>query len=82
MSLPPFRADQVGSLLRPAALSDTRARWRAGEVDAATLRSAIIENLLELQALGERELCEQRYAKFRRMGRFLDASSPEGARTA
>ena len=39
MSKPPFRADQVGSLLRPAALSDTRARWRAGEVDAATLRS-------------------------------------------
>ncbi len=49
---------------------------------AATLRSALIENLLELQALGERELCEQRYAKFRRMGRFLDAGTPEGARIA
>jgi 5-methyltetrahydropteroyltriglutamate--homocysteine methyltransferase len=33
----PFRADQVGSLLRPASLAETRARWRRGEVDAATL---------------------------------------------
>jgi acetyl-CoA carboxylase carboxyl transferase subunit alpha len=49
---------------------------------AATLRRAITENLSELQALSERELCDQRYAKFRRMGRFLDASAPEGARTA
>ena len=35
----PFRADQVGSLLRPASLAETRARWRRGEVDAATLKS-------------------------------------------
>jgi 5-methyltetrahydropteroyltriglutamate--homocysteine methyltransferase len=37
---PPFRADQVGSLLRPAALARTRAAHRQGEVDAATLRAA------------------------------------------
>jgi len=37
---PPFRADQVGSLLRPAALADTRARWRQGAVSAAALRAA------------------------------------------
>jgi 5-methyltetrahydropteroyltriglutamate--homocysteine methyltransferase len=37
---PPFRADQVGSLLRPAALAATRAAYKAGEADAATLRSA------------------------------------------
>jgi hypothetical protein len=36
----PFRADQVGSLLRPAALAETRARFKRGEVDAATLRAA------------------------------------------
>jgi 5-methyltetrahydropteroyltriglutamate--homocysteine methyltransferase len=37
---PPFRADQVGSLLRPAALAETRARWRRGAVSAAALRAA------------------------------------------
>lgn len=36
----PFRADQVGSLLRPAALAETRARFKRGEIDAATLRAA------------------------------------------
>jgi 5-methyltetrahydropteroyltriglutamate--homocysteine methyltransferase len=38
--LPPFRADQVGSLLRPAALAQLRARHKQGEVNAATLRTA------------------------------------------
>ena len=37
---PPFRADQVGSLLRPEALAAMRARWKAGEVDDQTLREA------------------------------------------
>lgn len=37
---PPFRADHVGSLLRPPALAALRARWKAGEVDAETLRAA------------------------------------------
>jgi 5-methyltetrahydropteroyltriglutamate--homocysteine methyltransferase len=40
MSRPPFRADQVGSLLRPAWLAQTRARWKAGELPAAELREA------------------------------------------
>ena len=40
MSRPPFRADQVGSLLRPAWLAQTRTRWKAGEIDAQTLREA------------------------------------------
>lgn len=35
---PPFRADHVGSLLRPPAVLQARARWRAGELDAAGLR--------------------------------------------
>ncbi len=38
MSHPPFRADQVGSLLRPAWLAENRKRWRCGEIDSATLR--------------------------------------------
>src|SRR5215470_2826880 len=36
---PPFRADHVGSLLRPAALKDARSRHERGEIDAATLRA-------------------------------------------
>jgi 5-methyltetrahydropteroyltriglutamate--homocysteine methyltransferase len=40
MSRPPFRADQVGSLLRPTWLAQTRARWKAGELPAAELREA------------------------------------------
>ncbi len=34
----PYRADQVGSLLRPASLADARRRCKGGELDAATLR--------------------------------------------
>jgi 5-methyltetrahydropteroyltriglutamate--homocysteine methyltransferase len=37
---PPFRADQVGSLLRPAALAEARRRWKAGELGADALRQA------------------------------------------
>jgi 5-methyltetrahydropteroyltriglutamate--homocysteine methyltransferase len=36
---PPFRADHVGSFLRPAALLDARAKYRAGEIDAGELRA-------------------------------------------
>ncbi|MEJ2435432.1 MAG: 5-methyltetrahydropteroyltriglutamate--homocysteine S-methyltransferase, partial [Pseudolabrys sp.] len=35
---PPFRADHVGSLLRPAALKEARARHEKGEIDAAGLK--------------------------------------------
>ena len=47
-----------------------------------TLKAAILEQLRELQALSEAELLQRRYQKYRRMGRFLDASSPEGAMTS
>jgi 5-methyltetrahydropteroyltriglutamate--homocysteine methyltransferase len=36
---PPFRADHVGSLLRPAALKEARARRERGEIDAAALKA-------------------------------------------
>jgi 5-methyltetrahydropteroyltriglutamate--homocysteine methyltransferase len=35
---PPFRADHVGSLLRPAALKQARARLERGEISAAVLK--------------------------------------------
>src|SRR5690349_561646 len=37
---PPFRADHVGSLLRPARLLEAREQRAAGEIDAAALRAA------------------------------------------
>ena len=36
---PPFRADHVGSLLRPAALKDARAKFAKGEIAAAALKA-------------------------------------------
>jgi len=36
---PPFRADHVGSLLRPAALKSARERHAKGEIDAAALKA-------------------------------------------
>jgi 5-methyltetrahydropteroyltriglutamate--homocysteine methyltransferase len=53
---PPFRADQVGSLLRPAALRDARAKAKAGELDAHGLRDAqdraIRESVAKQEAIG------------------------------
>ena len=37
-NLPPFRADHVGSLLRPAALKQARVQFAKGEIDAAALK--------------------------------------------
>ena len=36
---PPFRADHVGSLLRPAALKEAREKHARGEIDAAVLKA-------------------------------------------
>ncbi len=36
---PPFRADHVGSLLRPLPLKEARARFGKGEIDAAALKA-------------------------------------------
>ena len=37
---PPFRADHVGSLLRPAPVADARKRHAEGQIDDAELRAA------------------------------------------
>ena len=50
---PPFRADHVGSLLRPAGLKEARARRERGEIDAAELKAledAAIERIIAKQA--------------------------------
>jgi 5-methyltetrahydropteroyltriglutamate--homocysteine methyltransferase len=49
---PPFRADHVGSFLRPKALLEARARRKKGEIDAAALREvedAAIREVVKLQ---------------------------------
>jgi len=48
---PPFRADHVGSLLRPPELLDARARHAAGELDAAGLRAVEDEAIRHAVAL-------------------------------
>ena len=50
---PPFRADHVGSLLRPKNLLDARARHAAGEIDDAELRGIedeAIADVVRMQA--------------------------------
>ena len=44
---PPFRADQVGSLLRPVELTQARVRWKKGELESEVLKQA------EDKAIGE-----------------------------
>jgi acetyl-CoA carboxylase carboxyl transferase subunit alpha len=44
---------------------------------AETLKAALLSQLDDLLALREEELLERRYSKYRRIGRFLDSSTPE-----
>ncbi|MGY1704355.1 5-methyltetrahydropteroyltriglutamate--homocysteine S-methyltransferase [Geodermatophilus sp. SYSU D00697] len=53
LSGPPFRADHVGSLLRPQRLLDARARAAAGEIDAAELRRVEDEAITEVVRMQE-----------------------------
>jgi 5-methyltetrahydropteroyltriglutamate--homocysteine methyltransferase len=46
-TVPPFRADHVGSLLRPQRLLDARARRKRGEIDAGQLRAVEDEAIRE-----------------------------------
>lgn len=73
MNRPPFRADQVGSLLRPAALSQARAQHRAGQLDAAALRAAedatIAEAVQRQRACGLQSITD---GEFRRDWWHLD----------
>ena len=51
-SKPPFRADHVGSLLRPAALEQARGRRERGEISAealATVEDREIEKVIRRQ---------------------------------
>jgi 5-methyltetrahydropteroyltriglutamate--homocysteine methyltransferase len=53
---PPYRADQVGSLLRPAELAQARKAWKQGGLDAAQLKEiedrAILEAVRKQESIG------------------------------
>jgi 5-methyltetrahydropteroyltriglutamate--homocysteine methyltransferase len=53
LNQPPFRADHVGSLLRPPALTRARAEHKAGRIDDATLREAENDAVLEAVRMQE-----------------------------
>jgi methionine synthase II (cobalamin-independent) len=53
VSKPPFRADHVGSLLRPQELLAARARHQAGEISAVALRDVEDRSIREAVALQE-----------------------------
>ena len=53
MTKPPFRADHVGSFLRPKALIDARAAHRAGTIEASELRAVEDEAIRGVVAFQE-----------------------------
>ena len=70
---PPFRADHVGSLLRPPELSEARAEFKAGRIDAAALRAvedqAIVGVIERQRAAGLRTVTD---GEFRRTSWHMD----------
>ncbi|HEX7439729.1 MAG TPA: 5-methyltetrahydropteroyltriglutamate--homocysteine S-methyltransferase, partial [Caldimonas sp.] len=69
----PYRADQVGSLLRPDGLAEARRRWKAGDLDRAELTQAedraIVEAVRRQEALGFESITD---GEFRRDWWHLD----------
>src|ERR1700761_2671984 len=70
---PPFRADHVGSLLRPPELARARADFKTGRIDAEALRATeddAIRGVIELQrAAGLRSVTD---GEFRRTSWHMD----------
>lgn len=70
---PPFRADQVGSLLRPPQLLEKRMQWKKGELASEVLRKAedlaIAETVGKVESLGMQSITD---GEFRRDYFHLD----------
>src|SRR5688500_2131497 len=70
---PPFRADQVGSLLRPKALLEKRYQWKKGELPADVLREteneAIRQTVKKVESIGMKAITD---GEFRREYVHLD----------
>ena len=64
---PPFRADQVGSLLRPAEIKKARAEVERGEMSAGELRTiedrCIREAVARQEALGLQVVTDGEYRR-------------------
>lgn len=72
-SAPPFRADHVGSLLRPAELLAARAQHRVGKLDAAGLRAAEDDAIRAVVAMQEEVgLLSATDGEFRRTSWHMD----------
>jgi 5-methyltetrahydropteroyltriglutamate--homocysteine methyltransferase len=72
-SPPPFRADQVGSLLRPSVLKDASRRHAEGAIDAAELRAVEDREIARLVAKQqELGLCAVTDGELRRSWWHLD----------
>ena len=70
---PPFRADHVGSLLRPQELLDARARHAAGRLDAAGLRAIEDDSIRDVVRLQhEAGLQSATDGEFRRASWHMD----------
>jgi 5-methyltetrahydropteroyltriglutamate--homocysteine methyltransferase len=73
---PPFRADHVGSLLRPQALRQAFRRHAAGEVDDATfaqLQDQCIRDVIKLQEeVGLRVVSDGEFRRGSYWGRFVE----------
>ncbi|WP_435354807.1 5-methyltetrahydropteroyltriglutamate--homocysteine S-methyltransferase [Emticicia sp. SJ17W-69] len=70
---PPFRADHVGSLLRPAELLTLRNSWKLGQISAEELRAAedkaIAETVKKVESIGMQSITD---GEFRRDYFHLD----------
>ncbi|WP_020603639.1 5-methyltetrahydropteroyltriglutamate--homocysteine S-methyltransferase [Spirosoma spitsbergense] len=70
---PAFRADHVGSLLRPDAVRENRLRWKKGEISAEELRAvedaAIADTVKKVESLGMKSITD---GEFRRDYFHLD----------
>ena len=70
---PPFRADHVGSLLRPAGLLEMREKHATGEIDAAELRAAEDEAVRDVVRMqGDVGLRSATDGEFRRTSWHMD----------
>lgn len=70
---PPYRADQVGSLLRTSEVKENRLRWKNGEIGADVLRAiedkAITETVKKVESIGMKSVTD---GEFRRDYFHLD----------
>jgi len=61
--VPPFRADQVGSLLRPPELKQARAQFQDGKINADQLKiiedKAILDLISKQEAVGLKAVTEE-----------------------